>query len=111
VRRRAVTEDCLESEGEERRDLVGVLGGDGADQVDAAVQFKQAAGLNAEPDLPRCDASRQELPARHDPVLTSGQACDHPIRVSSVGFATHDVANPAVDRHAPEARSDRASRL
>jgi len=60
VRRRAVTEDCLESEGEERRDLVGVLGGDGADQVDTAVQFDQAPGSHAQLNLASARPGRQE---------------------------------------------------
>ena len=45
-----------------------------SDRVDARMELEQAPALQAVPDDPGTEAGSQELPPRHNPVLSSGNA-------------------------------------
>jgi hypothetical protein len=60
-----------------------------ADPVDAPELDDQCAALEAPPDLPPCDARRQQLHARHHPVLPPGDQRDYTWNRPALG--THMV--------------------
>lgn len=78
-----------------------VRSGDGAHQVDAAVELDEASTIEPCPDLPGPDPGRQELGPRDDPVLACRQPRDQEIDRSNVGFRSYADYNPTLIALAP----------
>ena len=78
-----------------------VGGLDGADEVDAPMDFGKAAAGEARPDVLGAQAGLDELRAADHSKLQARQGCNQPICELSVGLMGNNPINPTVSAFAP----------